>query len=203
MTNKINPGKRGRPRSFNEPEVLRRAQQIFLEQGFEATSYEDIALWTGLSKPSLYNAFGDKTALFERTIEGYVHHAREQIMVSFTSAPNLAQAGRQMLLAAADVYAEPDKPSTGCLLVGTALPSCTQNEEIRNALSGFVASLEGDLEKLIAASYGADVRASGKTPRALSLLVSSLLFSLAIRARTGVTRRKLRKIAGELAEILA
>ncbi len=202
MTNKIVPGQRGRPRSFDEAEVLRRAQKVFLEQGFEATSYEDIALAMGLSKPSLYNTFGDKTALFERSITDYVDHAREQIMASFTTAPDLAEAAKQMLLAAADVYAEPDKPSTGCLLVGTALPGCAQNEQLRNALSGFIASLDADLEKLIAERFGADVRALGKTARELSLLISGLLFSLAVRARTGVTRRKLRKAAIELAVIL-
>ena len=108
----------------------------------------------------------------------------------------------QVMLAAADVYAEPDKPSTGCLLVGTALPGCAQNEQLRNALSGFIASLDADLEKLIAERFGADVRALGKTARELSLLISGLLFSLAVRARTGVTRRKLRKAALELAVIL-
>ena len=187
MTNKIVPGQRGRPRSFDEAEVLRRAQKVFLEQGFEATSYEDIALAMGLSKPSLYNTFGDKTALFERSITDYVDHAREQIMASFTTAPNLAEAA---------------KPSTGCLQVGTALPGCAQNEQLRNALSGFIASLDADLEKLIAERFGADVRALGKTARELSLLISGLLFSLAVRARTGVTRRKLRKAALELAVIL-
>lgn len=203
MTNKTETAGRGRPRSFSEADVLLRAQQVFLNQGFEATPYEDIAASTGLSKPSLYNAFGDKTALFERAIAGYAEHAHRLIMAGFANAPNLAKAGKHMLLAAADVYAAPDRPSTGCLLVGTALPACTQNDAVRNTLSGFVASLESDLEAIIASRYGADARASGKTPRALALLVSSLLFSLAVRARAGLTRRKLRATASELANILA
>lgn len=202
MKNKITPG-RGRPRLFDEMDVLRRAQIAFLQGGFEATAYEDIASATGLSKPSLYNTFGDKTALFERVVAGYAEHAKREIMLSFASAPNLAEAGKSMLLAAVDVYAAPDKPSTGCLLVGTALPSCTHNEGVRKTLSKFIAALEDDLQQAITSQFSADAKKHGKTPRVLALLVTSLLFSLAVHARAGVTRRRLRAIATELAAILA
>jgi AcrR family transcriptional regulator len=193
---------RGRPRTFDEGEVLARAQQVFLERGFEAASYDDMAAALGLSKPSLYNAFGDKTALFERALAVYADRAHAQIVVDFTGADSLAEAGRKLLLAAADVYAKPEGPSVGCLLVGTALPACVALERPRQTLADFVAALERSLENAIATHYAKDVSKTGKTPRALALQLSSLLFSLAVRARTGLSRRKLRAVALELAELV-
>lgn len=193
---------RGRPREFNESRVLRRAQALFLKEGFEAAPYERVAAEVGLSKPSLYNAFGDKTALFERAVADYALHAREQIVASFSDAADLAEAGKRLLLAAAEVYSRPHAPSVGCLLVGTALPACIHVDGVRATLNDFIALLETSLERVISTQYAADAQRSGKTPRALALLLCSLLFSLAIRARGGLSRRKLRSVAAELAELI-
>lgn len=202
MTDKTLKAARGRPRAFDEGTVLRRAQQLFLEQGFEAASYEEVAGGVGLSKPSLYNAFGDKAAFFERAIADYAHGAHAQIMAEFTGGGSLREAGRRLLLAAADVYSKPEGPSTGCLLVGTALPACVALEGPRHTLSEFIATLEASLEAAIDGRYAKDAARTGKTPRALALQLSSLLFSLAVRARMGLSRRKLRAIAAELAELV-
>lgn len=192
---------RGRPRNFDEGAVLRQAQRLFLEHGFEGASYDDVAAGLGLSKPSLYNAFGDKAALFDRAVAAYAQHAQAAILSAFGSAPTLAEAGRAVLMAGAEVYSRPDGASTGCLLVGTALPACTVIEGPRLRLTEFIAGLEAALEQSIAARFAKDAQRAGKSPRALALLLTSLLFSLAVRARQGLSRRKLRAVAAELGEL--
>ncbi|MBP6010963.1 MAG: TetR/AcrR family transcriptional regulator [Alphaproteobacteria bacterium] len=201
--NKTRSTVRGRPRAFEEGAVLASAQRIFLEQGFEATSYDHVAQAVGLAKPSLYNAFGDKAALFDRAVAAYAQHAHEAIIAAFANAPSLHEAGRSVLLAGAEVYSKPDGASTGCLLVGTALPACAVHEAPRRTLSTFIAGLEDALERSIVERFASDARRTGKSPRALALLLTSLLFSLAVRARMGLTRRKLRALAAELAELFA
>lgn len=201
MSNKMPKPARGRPRAFDEGAVLARAQQIFLEQGFEATSYDHVAEAVGLAKPSLYNAFGDKAALFERAVAAYAQHAHAAILGAFGSAPTLAEAGRAVLMAGAEVYSKPDGASMGCLLVGTALPSCAVIDGPRHTLTDFIAGLEAALEQCIAARFAKDAQRTGKSPRALALLLTSLLFSLAVRARQGLSRRKLRAVAAELSEL--
>ena len=54
----------GRPRQFDEGEVLDAAMQAFWANGYEATSMADLMSVTGLHKGSLYQAFGDKHRLF-------------------------------------------------------------------------------------------------------------------------------------------
>ena len=52
---------RGRPRAFEPETALAQAMDVFWSDGFAATSLDDISAATGLNRPSLYGAFGDKT----------------------------------------------------------------------------------------------------------------------------------------------
>ncbi len=61
----------GRPREFELETVLDAFVKIFGERGYEATSMADIIEATGLSKSSLYNAFGSKRELLEQALDHY------------------------------------------------------------------------------------------------------------------------------------
>lgn len=67
-----NATKGGRPRSFDRDAVLDALVQLFWEQGYEATSMTDIVEATGLSKSSLYNAFGSKDVLHREALSRYL-----------------------------------------------------------------------------------------------------------------------------------
>jgi TetR/AcrR family transcriptional repressor of nem operon len=60
-----------RPREFDPDTALERAMQLFWSKGYEATSLDDLCEATGLSRSSLYAAFGDKRALLLRSLERY------------------------------------------------------------------------------------------------------------------------------------
>ena len=192
----------GRPRKFDENKVLELAAQAFLNEGFEAASYESIAEAMGLSKPSLYNAFGDKKALFIHVIAGYSLQAHEQIAEQFSGAGTLQVACQKMLIAAATFYSTPEGPSVGCLLVGTAIPATSKYEEIRNTLIDFTDRLETSLAKIINEEYRDDATALKQHPEKIAKHISSLLFALAVRARMGLSREQLIQTARELAEFI-
>ena len=61
-----------RPREFDEEAVLDAAVQCFWEHGYEATSVRDLIQKTGITGASLYNAFGDKRALYQKALDHYV-----------------------------------------------------------------------------------------------------------------------------------
>ena len=56
--------KRGRPRAYDPDAALRAARDIFWVKGYAATSLDDIVEATGMNRPSLYAAFGDKEAIY-------------------------------------------------------------------------------------------------------------------------------------------
>ena len=63
-----------RPREFDEGAVLD-AAACFWKQGYEATSVRDLVAQTGITAASLYNAFGDKRALYQKALDHYVEAA--------------------------------------------------------------------------------------------------------------------------------
>lgn len=65
------PASRGRPREFDADEVLDRASRIFWNQGYHATSIDDLCKATGVLRGSLYGVFGDKHGLLLAAIEYY------------------------------------------------------------------------------------------------------------------------------------
>ena len=68
----------GRPRQFDEDEVLEAAMEAFWANGYEATSLSQLMEATGLHKGSLYQAFGDKHSLFLAALERYLGNMRRQ-----------------------------------------------------------------------------------------------------------------------------
>ncbi|EPB7991228.1 TetR family transcriptional regulator [Escherichia coli] len=62
----------GRPREFDETEVLVAAIDCFWERGYEARSIRELADKMGLTGASLYNAFGDKRTLYCRALHHYI-----------------------------------------------------------------------------------------------------------------------------------
>ncbi len=68
-----------RKREFDEEYVLQQVMNLFWHKGYEATSMSDLTAVTGLQKPSLYAAFGDKQALFEAALRRYNHQHAQRI----------------------------------------------------------------------------------------------------------------------------
>jgi AcrR family transcriptional regulator len=60
-----------RPRSYEEHNVVEAAKQVFWEHGYVGTALGDLEQATGLSRSSLYLAFGTKRALFDAALTEY------------------------------------------------------------------------------------------------------------------------------------
>ena len=72
-----------RPREFEAGAVLERATRVFWARGFEHTSLDDLCAATGLNRSSLYAAFGDKRALYLKSLARYEEGSVERIRKAF------------------------------------------------------------------------------------------------------------------------
>lgn len=61
----------GRRREFDVDQALDAALCVFWRKGYEGASYNDLTQATGVERPGLYSAFGNKEALFRRALERY------------------------------------------------------------------------------------------------------------------------------------
>jgi TetR/AcrR family transcriptional regulator, transcriptional repressor for nem operon len=68
-----------RQREFDADAALDRAMEVFWSKGYEATSLDDLCEVTGLSRSSLYAAFGSKRNLLLRSVERYVAQRNPRI----------------------------------------------------------------------------------------------------------------------------
>lgn len=60
-----------RTKDFDVERAVLAAREVFWRQGFEATSVADLVEATGVGRQSLYDTFGDKAGLYQRSLSGY------------------------------------------------------------------------------------------------------------------------------------
>ena len=109
-----------RPREFDEQVVLDAAMQCFWAQGYEATSVKDLIERTGLTAASLYNAYGDKRAMFRTALDHYIRSFFDDIL-------------RRSL---------GDRERKGCMLVNSALEIAPHDREFRETIVETLKRLE-------------------------------------------------------------
>src|SRR5215475_5810980 len=79
------PKRRGRPRAYQPEVALARALDVFWREGFAGTSLDDLSAATGMNRPSLYGAFGDKRELYIKSYEAYRDRARVRMSEAFAA----------------------------------------------------------------------------------------------------------------------
>jgi AcrR family transcriptional regulator len=139
-----------RPRNFDPDEALDLARDVFWQKGFQGTSLDDITAATGLNKPSLYAAFGDKNALFLKVLDRY--HARivanaERVL---KEGPTAREAIERWLTGFVP-FCSGIKGSRGCLSVNTAADGAADQKEARKRIERFNRKLEQLLSKRLRA----------------------------------------------------
>ena len=64
-------------RQFDEDEVIATALDVFWRKGLHDATMQDLAAATGVQRGSLYNAYGDKEAIFLRAFDRYTEQFLE------------------------------------------------------------------------------------------------------------------------------
>ena len=139
-----------RPRSFDSDDALDLARDVFWRKGFQGTSLDDITAATGLAKPSLYAAFGDKNAMFLKVLERY--HA--SIVADAERILNEGASAREAIerwLTGFVPFCSGVKGIRGCLSVNTAADGASDQKEVRNRVERFNRKLEQLLSKRLRA----------------------------------------------------
>ncbi|MEM7539431.1 MAG: TetR/AcrR family transcriptional regulator [Chloroflexota bacterium] len=106
----------GRHRSFDKDVALEKAMRIYWRNGYTNTSIEDITREIGITKPSLYAAFGNKEQLFIAAVEQYTQQYLRPNFEHLTHPTQLLhQRLRNCLRSIARLFSPPNS-SGGCLL---------------------------------------------------------------------------------------
>jgi AcrR family transcriptional regulator len=189
--------RRGRPRAFDPDAVLETVLELFWENGFAATSLDDIAEATGVSRPSLAAAFGDKQALYIKAMERYQSRIAEQLDSVLTC--NGCEGGlRGIINRYFDIMiraytGEADHP-LGCAFMCTALNEAPQHESILEMLQGTIENFDRRFEEFFTIAREKGFLRADADPKILTQMISGLTSNLLVRARAGASRQDLQKI---------
>jgi len=119
--------KAGRKRSFDKQEVLDTAMRLFWENGFHGTALSDLTARTGLNKPSLYAAFGNKEQLFKASMDHYTQQYGSPLLNKLLepeTAP-LEMRLKAYMLATAQLVTDPQLPK-GCMIVNSSCEAASE-----------------------------------------------------------------------------
>lgn len=129
-----------RPREFDEATVLAEATDCFWRRGYDATSVRDLVEKTGLTAASLYNAFGDKRALYRLTLDRYVEGGvADRIERCADRSPREAIAAFFREIVERSLG---DADRKGCMLVNAALEVAPHDAEFRDAVDTALGRIE-------------------------------------------------------------
>jgi TetR/AcrR family transcriptional regulator, copper-responsive repressor len=189
--------RRGRPRAFEPETALTHAMDVFWKDGFAATSLDDVSAATGLNRPSLYGAFGDKRALYLQAYSQYRKHVNEAFAPLFAASEPLRVKLKHILVTALDLYLSGEEGPRGCFTVLTASSDAIADPEIY----GLVAEAIGATDRAFGQLF-ADARAAGELPpsadaRRLARIASATIHTLSIRARARIPRAELLPIVDD------
>ena len=183
----------GRPREFDVDKALDLALQVFWRKGYEGASMADLTETMGITKPSLYSAFGNKEELFRKALDRYVDGPGGYVPVAL-GKPTARAVVEHLLYGAADAVTDPDHPP-GCLAVQGALSCGDAAESIKQELMSRRANGEEDLRKRFDRAIAEGDLPAGSDAADLARYISAILQGMAVQAAGGTSREQLRKIA--------
>ena len=183
---------RGRPREFCVDTALAAALRVFWSKGYEGASLSDLTEAMGITRPSLYAAFGNKEALFRKALDLYeaekMAYARRAV-----DQPTARGVADRLLRGALDSQTSSCEPK-GCLGVISSVACGAEAESVKAEVVARRASLQALLvERFERAKREGDLPAHVDAAGLTSYLFA-ILQGMAVQAGSGAPRAELERL---------
>jgi TetR/AcrR family transcriptional regulator, transcriptional repressor for nem operon len=177
-------------RQFDEQRVIAIALDVFWRKGLQDATMQDLAAATGVQRGSLYNAYGDKEAIFLRAFDRYAGQFLETARNAFTRDD--AAAGLLNFFDVIIANMTGGSPPRGCLTTRTALDAPISSPAVRQR----VQNLLSGLERLIAEALSSvPNKLSAIDAKRFARVVVTFTRGLAVMERAGYSRNQLKQAA--------
>ena len=180
-------------RQFDEQEVIATALDVFWRKGLHDATMGDLAAATGVQRGSLYNAYGDKEAIFLHAFDQYT----EQFLQIAGNALAHGDAATRLrnFFDVIITNMTSGSPPRGCLTTRTALDAAISSMAVRGRVQNLLARLEQIIGKAISPASKTDANR-------LARVVVTFTRGLAVMERAGYSRKQLKEVAAAFVDTL-
>jgi AcrR family transcriptional regulator len=183
---------KGRPREFDVDDALAAALRVFWEKGYEGTSLTDLTDAMGITRPSLYAAFGNKEALFRKALDLYEHEKLAYIGEALV-APTSRGVAERLLRGALEMQTSECEPR-GCLRVISSVTCGAEAGSVKADLqSRRASSQQALLDRMERAKAEGDLPPHTDVQGITNYLIA-ILQGMSVQAGSGATKAQLEEI---------
>ncbi|WP_216850960.1 TetR/AcrR family transcriptional regulator [Acidisphaera sp. L21] len=183
----------GRPREFDITDAIQDAMNVFWTRGYHATSLPELLTGTGLSRGSLYKAFGDKRALFLRALDHYIDAALQRLSDSLATQGS-AKAAIRAAVERHVPLSSGEAGRRGCLVVATATEMLPHDPEIATRIERMLRRIQDLFAGAILRGQTDGEIPSDRDEHDLARFLVCQIEGMRILGKAGATRRDMASI---------
>lgn len=188
-----------RSKEFDEKQALRKAMELFWQQGYEKTSMQELVDYMGIHRRSIYDTFGDKRTLFLSALSYYEELITTEMKKRVDSNLLVKQAIREVFKMV--IYPGLNLPK-GCLSVNAAVELSLLDEEIATKIAGMFTKTESLFYELLKHGQKNGEISRRHDPEVLSLFLHNSLVGLRVLVKTEDDNKKLESIVDMTLSVL-
>ncbi|AET58901.1 TetR/AcrR family transcriptional regulator [Paenibacillus terrae] len=179
-----------RPREFDVDRALQQSMEVFWEQGFKSTSYEDLTRMTGVKKQSLYCVFNDKRSLFLKALALY----REQSVGTLKEIEAQASSPLDKLDSLRHSLLGGKSGCQGCLMVNSSLEFGTDDEQVMRENELMFEEVQQILEKIIRSGQEQQLISNHFSSKELAAYLNNTILGVRIMEKSGSSHEQIEAV---------
>jgi TetR/AcrR family transcriptional repressor of nem operon len=190
-----------RTKQFDERQALVAAMLVFWEKGYEGTSIHDLEQAMGLNRTSIYNAFGNKRAIFERVMACYKESVMSALFAELENAPTVKQGVRRMLNGALDMHFDEDNPG-GCLVVLSVVESGQYDEQMQSELQQSLQQLKAAVQARLSMAKRSGELAKDLDVGSTATTIATTMAGMMVLGKANFSKASLKKTINQVVSLL-
>lgn len=183
----------GRPRGFDADAALERAMRVFWEHGYEGASLSDLTGAMGITRTSMYAAFGNKEELFQKALQRYTE-GPASYAVRALRQPTARAVATAFLAGAVEATTHPGDPP-GCMGVQAGLVVGEASRRTQETLANWRNDAATMLRERFTRAIDEGHLPADTDPELLARYLMTVGNGIAVQAASGVARETLQAVA--------
>jgi TetR/AcrR family transcriptional repressor of nem operon len=190
-----------RTKQFDERQALVSAMLVFWEKGYDGTSIQDLEHAMGLNRTSIYNAFGNKRAIFDRVMSCYKESVMSVLFAELDGAPGIKEGIRRMLNGALDIHFDKDNPG-GCLVVLSLLESGQHDKQAQASMQQTIQDLKSALQARLGKAKKSGELSAGLDVGSTATTIATTMAGMMVMGKANFSKAALKKTVNQVVSLL-